>query len=210
MTNAISKQQKDACANLFKINPETDKCLQLMPNGLLTLVTDDTEFTVEIGEHIIELVREGLTILEIEDEIGIAVATIFNWRDASHDDYESQFTKDYAIAYKESADSLEWLSLQEAIDKSGDLYSDVNKDGVETMRPNSAAVQRSRLKVDSLDKITESRDPGKYSSTVESEYGDNKHKRAPHIIIKHETWEEKLIREAEHAKEIEGTVDARE
>lgn len=180
----VTQKQKDASEQLFKINPANDKCLKLMSNGLLTLVPDNTEYTKELGEKIVELVRDGDTILEIAEITGVGVTTIFNWRDVTHPDHNAKFAKNYETAKKQSADSLEWLSLQKAIDKSGDLYPDTHKNGEKTMRPNSANVQRSRLQVESLDKITEDRNPEKYGNNTESLYGNNTNTKPVRMIIK--------------------------
>lgn len=179
----INQKQKNASKGLFELNPTNDKCLELLPNGLLKYNPDNIEFSEEIASGIIELIREGDTILEIIKKTGVSITTIFNWRDVTHADYNENFTKEYDVAHQESADTLEWLSLQTAIDKSGDLYPDINKDGIETLRPNSANVQRSRLQVESLDKITENRNPYKYGNNVEPEYGNEDTDQK--VIIKH-------------------------
>lgn len=159
--------QQDASKKLFAINKGIDKCLRLSKKGLLELVPDETKLTVALARTIVVLRYKGATILEISEKCDVSVDNILNWRTPSHPDYNEDFEKAYEMAAQASADTLEAESIECALDRSDDLYPDVNKDGIETLRPNSAAVQRSRLQVESFEKIAETENPAKHGRNLD-------------------------------------------
>lgn len=170
-TEIVTQQQKHASETLFEINPANDKCLELLPNGLLKYIVDPTILTEELASEIVELTREGQTILEISEICNVSVDVIINWKTPGHPDYNKIFGQEYETAYKEATEILEWISVQAAIDRSGDLYPDTNTDGITTLRPNSANVQRSRLGVEAMNRLLENRDPIKYSNAGDTTPG---------------------------------------
>lgn len=195
----ITKQQKFASEKLFIINPADDKCLRLTDKGQLEFVPDETEYSEGLGRAIVELVYEGASILEIVQICDVSVDRIVEWRTPAHPDYEEAFQKGYDIADQASADQDEAESLAYALDRSDDLYSDVNKDGIETLRPNSANVQRSRLITESMDQIAGIKDPNKHGNNPEDTGTD----LDLEFIIQMVPTEPPIVITAEKATEIE-------
>lgn len=117
-----------------------------------------TKYNQEIANQICELVATTHKSMKtICSEIGISYQTHLNWI-VAHKEYFDQ----YARAKEDQADLLAEQILEISDDKTGDLL-----DGEFGQQGNTAAIQRSRLQVDSRKWIASKLKPKKYGDKIE-------------------------------------------
>lgn len=123
--------------------------LIIRKDGTICQMPDNDVWTEEIGEKCILLTGRGMTHKKICKEVGVSTDTLTSWLNP-HDKktYKKEFAESFRQAYKDGADYVFDDALDIVDDASGDLYDDCGKLGQTTKRPNSASVQRSRLRYD--------------------------------------------------------------
>ncbi len=138
--------------------------LVLKSNGVLGF-NGAKKWSKRLGERAIELAGIGCTLSQICKDIGVDASILCMWKREGSPYYKKEFAEAYALAYREGADVLEAESLAIADDTTGDTYEDVNKAGVVTNRPNSANVQRDKLRIETRQFMATVRNRAKFGKS---------------------------------------------
>ena len=131
-------------------------------NGKVLKPNSNNKFTQEMCDILVQLAASGETHAVMCEAVGIMPITLSRWLNPSSGYFKKGFYDLFIPAYKFGADILEGKSHAEAMDRSNDLYQDIGKDGSVVMRPNMAAVQRSKLIADNYHRMAGHRNSMKY------------------------------------------------
>ncbi len=123
--------------------------LIIRKDGTICQMPDNNVWTEEIGAQCVILTGRGKTHKKICKAVGISEKVLTSWLNPHNKSaYKKEFAEAFRQAYKDGADYVFDDALDIVDDDSGDLYKDKGKGGQVTKRPNSASVQRSRLRYD--------------------------------------------------------------
>lgn len=150
--------------NRFSIDPETDEVLEQLPGGGVIGQHPNSKYTERIGDLLIELVGRGCLMEPACQLVGISRKTLYNWKNPEHDSYEKEFAIAFNSAFKQSGNKFAEDAIIIIDDKSGDTYTDINKDGIEIEKPNNANVTRDKHRSDIRMKMAAIRDPENFSN----------------------------------------------
>jgi hypothetical protein len=150
--------------NRFSIDAETDEVLEQLPNGTFIGQHPNSKYTERIGNLLIELVSRGCLIEPACQLVGISRKTLHNWKNPLHNSYEKEFAIPFNDAFKQSGNKFAEDAIVIIDDKSGDTYTDINKDGIEIEKPNNANVTRDKHRSDIRMKMAAIRDPENFSN----------------------------------------------
>lgn len=150
--------------NRFSIDPETDEVFEQLPNGTFIGQHGNSRYTKRIGNLLIELVGRGCLNEKACQLAGISRKTLNNWKNPEHRLYKKKFAIAFYNAFKESANKFAEDALAIIDDKSGDTYTDINKDGIKIEKPNNANVTRDKHRYDARMKMAAIRDPENFSN----------------------------------------------
>lgn len=151
-------------SNRFSIDPKTDEVLEHFSDGQVIGQHPNSKYTERIGKLLIELVSRGCLFESACQLVGISRTSLYYWRDPEHNSYEKEFALAFNRASKQSANKYADEALVIIDDKSGDTYTDINKDGIEIEKPNNANVTRDKHRCDHRMKMAAIRDPETFSN----------------------------------------------
>ncbi len=136
--------------------------ITLRKDGTICQMPDNDIWSEELGEQIIILTGMGKTHKKICEVVGISENRLSGWLSPRNKFYKKEFSEAFGVAYKSGADYVFDDAIDIADDDKNDLYKDKGKAGQITKRPNSASVQRSRLRYDARIRYAGTRNKDKY------------------------------------------------
>ncbi len=137
--------------------------LEIYKSGILTYARkSNAKWDVEIGDVLVELVSRAMSHEQICKVVGITTRTLSEWLNSEGKYYKKEFAKEFAVAYKFSADIFESRSLKIANDSTGDIIRGEDRNGRVIEKANMASTNRAKLKIDQNNRMAAVRNRDKH------------------------------------------------
>lgn len=126
-----------------------------------------SKFTPEVADKIIsDILNAKKSLRTICREVGVNLSSLFSWTheiDGKKKAFKPDFSRRYREAMMFSADVMDGDNFDEANNRDHDFYEINNGKGKQYQQPNNAAVNRSRLIIETRHMSQQHRNPERYA-----------------------------------------------